>query len=178
MKPIVTMIAACAAFTAVPAHAQTPAEIAAIGEAVRYAMPHALEGLYTACEGELAPTGYLVANRDRLHAKFTEGAIDHWPGAKALLVQMADERGNKDIDMSKLPDDALRPFVDAIVVQLISGQAMKPGVCAKIERGFELLDPLPADNVAGLVHFIVELGATQRVTFKPNSNSKSKSKSD
>jgi len=34
---------------------------------------------------------------------------------------------------------------------------IKPDSCGKIERGLELLSPLPVDNVAGLMTFIAEL---------------------
>jgi hypothetical protein len=66
--------------------------------------------------------------------------------------------GNEDMGamLAALPEDALRPFVDALVGQMIAGE-IKPDSCGKIERGLELLSPLPAENVGGLVAFIVEL---------------------
>ncbi|MEM6493843.1 MAG: hypothetical protein AAF650_05635, partial [Pseudomonadota bacterium] len=40
--------------------------------------------------------------------------------------------------------------------QLI-GEQIKPDSCGKIDRGVELMSPLPADNVSGLVAFVLEL---------------------
>lgn len=58
--------------------------------------------------------------------------------------------------LSAMPEDALRPFVDALVGQMIAEQ-IKGESCGKIERGLELLSPLPSDNVGGLIAFVVEL---------------------
>jgi hypothetical protein len=156
MRLIVTLVAACAAIAAVPANAQNSADTEGYDDATRYALPHLLEGLYAACDERLAPTGYFVTNRQRLEAKFADGAAAHWPGARTLLIRMAGKNDDGDIDLSKMPDDALRPFVDAVLVQMVSGK-LKPEDCGKVERGLELLDPLPADNFAGLVQFMMEI---------------------
>jgi hypothetical protein len=58
--------------------------------------------------------------------------------------------------IAALPEESLRPFVDGLVGQMIAGE-IKPDSCGKIERGLELLAPLPPENVAGLFAFIAEL---------------------
>jgi len=55
-----------------------------------------------------------------------------------------------------MPEKQLRPFVDGLVTQMIAGE-IKPKTCGKIERGLELLSPLPVDNTAQLMTFVAEL---------------------
>jgi hypothetical protein len=58
--------------------------------------------------------------------------------------------------VANLPDDALRPFVDALVGQMIAKE-IKGDSCGKIERMLELVSPLPTENVGGLIAFIAEV---------------------
>jgi hypothetical protein len=58
--------------------------------------------------------------------------------------------------IESMPEDALRPFVDALVGQMIA-EEIKGDTCNKIERGAELLSPLPADNIGGLFAFVAEM---------------------
>ena len=58
--------------------------------------------------------------------------------------------------IAALPESSLRPFVDGLVGQMIAGE-IKPDSCDKIERGMELLSPLPPENIAGLLAFVAEL---------------------
>jgi len=149
-----------AVMTASPASAQIDdLDPAAVAAATRYALPLAFDGFMTRCFDRLDGDGYAATNADRLRAKFSEGADAAWPGARALIVEMASEEAG---DMSEvfdmLGDDALRPFVDGLV-QNMAAQEIPADECQTIERGLEILDPLPADNVAALVGFIVEVGA-------------------
>lgn len=131
---------------------------AAVASAARYAMPHVVSGIRTSCAPSLAPDGYLMANGDELVAKFADGSEAAWPGAKALLLEMASDDGENEGAqfIAQLPDESLKPFVDGILTTMVVNE-IDEGQCADIERGLELLDPLPAENVSGLIGFILEM---------------------
>ena len=133
----------------------TPAQIEA---ATLYAMPHLFKGFNATCSGSLASDGFVATNRDRLTEKFALAAEGSWAGAKEALMQIASQQGGGDgADIfSKMPDESLRPFVDGILFALVSSE-LKPEMCSDVERGLELLDPMPVENMAGLIGFGVEL---------------------
>lgn len=163
MKPTAALAAAllCLAQPAIaaplaPSDLAPPEEMAA---AIQYSLPHLIKGTMTACGDTLAPAGFLNANADRLEAKFAAEADAYWPQAKSVLLRFAskqeDRTSNVDM-MAQLPDDALQPLVGGIVSMLIA-QEIKPKSCGDIERVVALFDPLPPENIAGLVAFAVEM---------------------
>lgn len=146
------------AFAAAPAQAQQELDPAQVESAVRFGLPALFEGYRATCAAELAPAGYVARNADRLAAKFAQGADAHWPEAKAALLTLGGDDGGMDPAMiSGMPDEALKPFVVAFLQQMVATE-IKPEQCTDIARGLELIDPLPADNIAGLIAFVVELG--------------------
>ncbi|WP_299192651.1 hypothetical protein [uncultured Erythrobacter sp.] len=166
MKQLTTFAGAAlmagAAFGAAPASAQVEdLDPAAVAAATRYALPLAFEGFMTRCFDRLDNDGYAVTNAETLRAKFSDGADAAWPGARTLIVQMASEEADNMTDVfNMLDDDALRPFVDGLVENMVA-QEIRPEDCETIERGLEIFDPVPADNMAALVGFIVELVAEE-----------------
>jgi hypothetical protein len=157
-------LALAALATAQTAQAQQPACVAAadLGDAVVYAMPIAFDAAQTACANRWSRDGFAAQEGEAFVANFRAGQDQAWPGAFRLLKTfMADEQnagGDANITamITALPEDSLRPFVDGLVGQMIAGE-IKGDSCAKIERGLELISPLPTDNVAGLFAFIAEL---------------------
>ena len=160
MKHIRTAILAIA--LALPSTALAETNIgddpAAIASAARYAMPHLVSGVRETCSPVLSPDGYLMRNGDALVAKFSQGSDAAWPAAKSFLIEtMAkDEDDESARYISLLPDESLKPFVDGILVALVTKE-IKQEQCHDVERGLELLDPLPAENVSGLIGFMVEM---------------------
>jgi hypothetical protein len=152
---------ALASATAAQAQTQACVQPADLADAVVYAMPVAYDAARTACGDRFAAGGFIAREGDAYIATFRAGQDKAWPGAFSFLKTFMDQGGaGKDADMaamiSALPEDALRPFVDALVGQMIADE-IKPDSCGKIERGIELLSPLPGENIGGLVAFIVEL---------------------
>lgn len=151
---------ACAGLIAgSPAQAQmSDLDPAAVSAATRYALPHAFDGYMSRCFDSLSGDGYAITNADALRAKFADGAAAAWPGAKALMMDMArEEAGEMSALLEMMDDDDLRPFVDGLITSMVASE-IPPEDCEMIERGLEILDPLPADNVAMMVGFIIELG--------------------
>ncbi|MHA6333527.1 hypothetical protein ACXYL9_07550 [Qipengyuania sp. CAU 1752] len=128
--------------------------------ATRYALPHMFTGYIAGCRPHLQKNGYVLRNADRLSTKFTSGSAAYWPKAKVVVMQMATAKdGGNDRAasmMSNLPDDALRPFVNGLITSMVVGE-MKPELCSDLERGLEILDPLPAENYGKLAVFVYNM---------------------
>ncbi|TMM49934.1 hypothetical protein [Qipengyuania marisflavi] len=140
-----------------PAHAREQIDPAAMSAAIRYALPHLLTAVRSTCAARLAPDGYLATNGDALHARFTQGADAAWPQAKLVIAQFgAKEDGGAMQMMQSLPDESLKPFVDGMITMKVAGE-IKPAQCSDIERGLELMAPLPPENIAALTGFILEM---------------------
>ncbi len=166
LRLIAPTLALAALASAQTAQAQQQACVAAadLGDAVTYAMPIAFDAARTACANRLTDNGFMATGGENFIATFRSGQDKAWPGAFRLIKTfMADEAnagggGNADMGamLSALPEDALRPFVDGLVGQMIAGE-IKGDSCSKIERGLALIAPLPPENVGGLFAFIAEM---------------------
>lgn len=167
-RPVLTPALALAALaSATAAQAQQTACVAPadLSDAVVYAMPIAYDATRTACANRLARDGFVAKRGEAWVAGFRSGQTKAWPGAFRFLKTFMEQQGSDGeaaggMDMgamlTAMPQDTLRPFVDAFVGQMIAEQ-IKGDSCDKIERGLELLSPLPSDNVGGLIAFVVEL---------------------
>lgn len=163
---IAPALALAALAIAQTAQAQQPAcvDAADLGDAAVYAMPIAFDAAQTACANRLTRDGFMATGGENFIAQFRAGQDKAWPGAFRLIKTfMADEAGAKGESddgfktmIAALPEDALRPFVDGLVGQMIVGE-IKGDSCAQIERGLELIAPLPTQNVGGLFAFIAEM---------------------
>lgn len=157
------LLASLGLLAAAPLAAQ-PADLdpQTVSAAARYALPLAFDGFLTTCSAELDENGYALSNEGRLTAKFSDGVDAAWPQAKTALMQLGGDQGDGMSDLiGMLDDEQLRPFVDGIIETMVAGE-IKVKDCANIERGLEILDPLPADNVAELVGFLFEMGVDGR----------------
>jgi hypothetical protein len=164
LAPALAIVALASATTA-QAQQQTCVAAADLGDTVLYAMPIAYDAVSTTCKSRLKADGFMAKGGDKFIAKFRERQDSAWPGAfrllKTFMAKDAGAEAGAGADMgamiAALPEQSLRPFVDGLVGQMIA-EEIKPDSCGKIERGLELLSPLPVDNVAGLMAFIAEVG--------------------
>ena len=166
-RMIAPLLALAAMASAQTAQAQQQACVAPadLSDAVVYAMPIAFDAALTTCANRLTSSGFMATRGDAYIAQFRAGQDKAWPGAfrmiKTFMAEQnkaGDDASDADIGamMANMPESALRPFLDALVGQMIAEQ-IKPDSCAKIERGLELISPLPTDNVGGMVAFIIEV---------------------
>lgn len=178
IAPVLGLAALATAQTA-QAQQQACVQAADLGDTVVYAMPIAYDAVRTACANRLTNNGFMATNGDAFIAGFREGQDAAWPGAfRMLKTFMADDsiaKGQSDVDMSAmlaaLPEEALRPFVDGMVGQMIAAE-IKGDSCSKIERGVELISPLPTENVGGLFAFIAEMADLKNPPVCPTSAAK------
>jgi hypothetical protein len=64
--------------------------------------------------------------------------------------------------VSSLSDEALQPFAEGMVSAVVT-KGIKPGQCKAIERATRLLSPLPPENTAELVTFILVMADKPKV---------------
>lgn len=157
-------LTALASATAAEAQQKSCVEPADLSDAVVYVMPIAFDAARTSCGKRFASNGFVARQGEAYIATYRDGQDRAWPGAFRFLKVFMDQegagqstRGDEMVAMlSTMPAETLRPFVDALVGQMIAAE-IKPGSCSKIERGLELVSPLPRDNMGGLIAFLVEL---------------------
>lgn len=132
---------------------------------VAYALPLLVDAAVKTCAPRLSPDGYLATQGASLVQRYAARKATTWPIAKAALLKLtADDTGKNAGNaalMRALPDSALQPFADVIVVQAIT-KAIKADDCAPIERITGLLAPLPPENTSALVTTIIALADTPK----------------
>jgi len=130
---------------------------AEVGGLVGYALPSVIDGAMKACKPHLSPTGFFATRGSAFAGQYAARKDLNWPVAKNAFLKLG---GSKDATMNStlkaLPDGALQPFVEAMVSEMVGGE-IKPGQCTAIERGVRILSPLPAENTAELITFVVVL---------------------
>ena len=138
----------------------TETEVSAIAI---YSLPSLVQSVRLRCNGQLSTSGYLARRGDSLIARYAALQNGAWPRAKSgMLKVMARKAGSgqnrQNLDMiGTLPDNAVRPLVDALIVQELSPK-IDVKHCGRIERMIEIaspIDPEIAGSLLGAVAGIV-----------------------
>ena len=134
---------------------------------VRYALPYVFDSVRGKCMATLSSDGYFATNGDALDAKLRDGSLEAFKTARPIIEGFAssgmgmpggggDSEANPaaaGMDMgamfAMMPDEALAPFAGVFMAEMAAGEVDSKS-CADIEKAMALLDPLPADNLAGL----------------------------
>ncbi len=114
-----------------------------------FIMPTLIDSVQTKCAVNLPKSAYLVSNGAKLAARYGKGDA---PDAAALtsLLNKLDSDGK----MAGLPIEALTPIVSAMATSVIT-KDIKPETCPTIDSVFSLLDPMPRENMFGLIELFV-----------------------
>lgn len=145
-------LALAATAVAQPAAAQqldlTENEMATVA---RIAMPAAFRSLQVKCSPVLSASAYMFASGESLHRKLTTASQSAAPGASRILASVA-ARSNPAMSeiLAGMPAETLLPFVNEMVAGMLTRE-IEPDQCATIDRVLELIEPLPAENVADLL---------------------------
>lgn len=135
---------------------------------VTYALPVVMDFTMKACRPQLSPQGFFATQGSSLVQRYAARKTAAWPEARAALVKLGGNDDKlKDI-VSNLSDEALQPFAEGMVSAMVT-KGIKPGQCKAIERATRLLSPLPLENTAELVTFILVVADKP----KPGSTKKS-----
>lgn len=119
-----------------------------------YAVPSMVRSMQLRCAGELSERGFLVRDGNALAARYATLQNQVWPMAKAGLLKYVNNGNGLDPQSAQtvalvagLPDANVRPVVDALIVQEVSGK-IEPASCGAIERVMAALAPIEP-RVAG-----------------------------
>jgi hypothetical protein len=150
--------------------AQQCVEQADVRDGVIYAMPLLVDGFRAKCGAQLAADGFFAVEGESFAAPFRARQNETWPGALRLFNQFgaAGKSGDSATAamIGQLPESALRPFLDALIQQMVATE-IKTEDCGKIERGVSLLAPLPPENIGGLASFLFEMAKVDNPTVCP-----------
>ncbi|MDE2561850.1 MAG: hypothetical protein KGL48_06325 [Sphingomonadales bacterium] len=157
-RSILALLAAAALLQSQAAVAQgqclTEAEVTGMAA---FSLPSALEGVMKRCQPSLSPRGFFATNGPAMVQRYGVGKDAAWPAAKAAFLKLGADRNDQTMrQVSRLSDEALKPFVEGMVEQMV-GDQIKPSSCVAIEQVSSLLEPLPARNTSQLIGFIVTL---------------------
>lgn len=123
---------------------------------VSYALPVVMDSAIKTCRPQLSAQGYFATQGSSLVQRYAARKSTAWPDAKAALLKIGGKDEKMKTMVASLSDEALQPFADGLVGQLIS-KGIKPDQCKSIERATRLLSPLPPENTAELLTFIIVL---------------------
>ncbi|WP_225206201.1 hypothetical protein [Novosphingobium huizhouense] len=167
---IAGLVALAALGTAEVASAQDCLTQPELNGMVTFALPVVMDGAIKACRPSLSPQGYFATEGQALVQRYASRKQGAWPTAKAAILKIGDSRDAKMKDMvANLPDSALQPFAEGMVAQMVT-EGIKPDQCVAIERATRLLSPLPPENTAELLTFIVGLADRPKAGKKATLN--------
>jgi hypothetical protein len=119
---------------------------------VAYFLPEVINEVSKNCSAHLPSDSYARTRLPHLAEQLTTAKAASWPVAKAAFLKMAKPEDAK--TMGELPDEALRPMVDAVMVRQISIPVTAP-VCGDVNDISEALAPLTAEQTVHLLSAIL-----------------------
>jgi hypothetical protein len=119
-----------------------------------YALPSIVNGIGPICSAHLSSQGYLAQKSQGLAERYAQLGDANWPLAKSAMLKFIEKKDSGFEALASLPDNAVRPLVEAVLVQKITAD-IKPQDCPKIERGMEIIDKLPPETVGEVIGFIM-----------------------
>jgi hypothetical protein len=165
---LATLLSAQAATAQAAASCVSEREVAQLAV---YAVPSMVEGVRGKCAKTLSSSGYLATKGTALASRYAALQGETWPEAKRAIAKFATakadaETANTFATLAGLPDEAVRPLVDALIAQKI-GETIKTKDCSKVERGIQLLSPLGPRDSGALVGFIFAMVKPDAVAICP-----------
>jgi len=127
-----------------------------------YSVPGLVQAVRLRCTGELSSSGYLARRGDSLIGRYAPIQARVWPAAKSGLLELlagkaGASRGLESLgSVAALPDSAVRPLVDALIVQEASAK-IATGNCTRLERVIEFVAPIDPELAGGLLGAIAGL---------------------
>ena len=114
------------------------------------------------CGSSLSSSGYIAKRGDALSGRYAALQPRVWPRAKTGMLkvigaQSGAAQGRQMLDsLGTLPDEAVRPLVDAWIVQETSAR-IPVANCQRVEWVVEALAPVEPEIAGGLIGALVGL---------------------
>lgn len=172
-KQLTTMLGS-AALVCLPVSAQalegsciTEAEI---GSMAVYSLPNLVQSMQLRCSARLSPGGFLAREGDRFAGRYISLQDAAWPAAKSGFLKFASSKASSQADkldiLATLPDNTVRPLIDALMVQELSGKIATKD-CRKFERVMEVLAPIDPKLTGDVVGIVAGLAGLQNPSICP-----------
>lgn len=131
-----------------------------------YAVPSMVQAMQLTCAAGLSQEGWLARDGSALASRYAGMQSRAWPKAKAALLKIVNGRVSAPgIDpqaaqtlalVANLPDENVRPLVDALIVQQVSAK-IPVADCGKIERVMAAVAPIEPQAAGTLIGAIAGL---------------------
>jgi len=136
-----------------------------------YAVPSMVRTLQQRCGPELSSSGFLARDGGALASRYTALQGRAWPRAKAGLLKVVAGKANSEAAqslalVSSLPDEHVRPLVDALIVQELAPQ-VPLAECGRVERAVSALAPLEPELAGNLIAVAAGLFARDEAPICP-----------
>lgn len=135
-----------------------------------YSVPSLVQAVRQRCNSELSANGYLARRGDALAARYSALQSVVWPRARSGLFKLfagqANGGGEGIETISTLPDDAVRPLVDALIVQETTPKIALRN-CGRIERVIEVMAPIDPEVAGTLIGLLVGFADTEKLPVCP-----------
>jgi hypothetical protein len=131
-----------------------------------YSVPNLVQAVRMRCSAQLSSSGFLARRGDSLVGRYTSVQNAVWPRAKAGLLKYGIGKagaraGSPDMNMlANLPDNAVRPLVDALIVQEASAR-IQTKHCSRLERVMEAMAPIDPEVAGTLLGLAAGLAAPE-----------------
>ena len=116
--------------------------------AAHFLVPIAVNVVSTKCLPMLGGTSYLATKGPELAKRYE--ALPGEDSVVTTLVEKFDSKG----DMKGMTAEEVLVFIKVGFSKLL-GKDLKPEMCRKIDKVLTIFDPLPAENTAALLEFII-----------------------
>ena len=158
-KPVSTIVAAFTLCSTVSAQAApsapciTPPEMTGL---IAYFLPDVIGEVSRNCSVHLSPDSYVRGPLTQMGTSLAQHKGEHWPTAKAAFLKMGTAKEAK--EMASLPDEALRPLVDAAMASRMS-IPVNAATCADVNDIAQALAPLSSEQTVDLLATIFNIAA-------------------
>ncbi len=122
---------------------------------VAFFLPGIVNTTIQTCAAHLPADAFLRAKGPALLEGLNAGKDAAWPMAKTAFGKFGD-KGQADKVLGEMPDELLRPFVEAAVTAELAPE-IDPKNCNDVNRIAATLEPLPAQNFVALIAEIMGL---------------------
>jgi hypothetical protein len=128
---------------------------------VAYALPSAIRAITTKCTPVLPATTALIQSGPIIAARYQIDADKAWPVARIAFDKVSG------LDLTgTLGEPAAKGLVEAAFGTGVA-EKVKAADCPKVDRLVDILEPLPARNMAMLIAMLMELGSVEKQKKSP-----------
>ena len=137
-----------------------------------YAVPGMVRSMQLTCGAELSQSGWLARDGGALAARYTALQNRVWPKAKAGLLKIVRGQGvdaqaaQTIATVANLPDQNVRPLVDALIVQEVSAR-IPAAQCGQVERLMAAIAPMDPEAAGSLIGATAGLFASKQPLICP-----------